>query len=150
MGEIVNRTYKKSLDWQAPLTWLRANQGYLRSELEDLAPDERDTERIRVLLRLFDVAHERFINAEVNLFAEARTAEREEKAGSIKKLVAPLKSLRGCFQEFIQAYHAEVQSRMNDDNLLKSLLLGCGSEILGAHTAVVKAVDEYRTEIETT
>ncbi len=151
MAEIVTSTYVRSLEWQTPLTWLRVNIAYIRSELEDLGTSaDEDTEKLSAVMSRFDSALEEFSQAEMRLFAEARTAERSPYTSALSCLLVPLLEMRVAFDSCQQDFHIEVirQRTFNPDSSTLALCRCCGAEIFGARNEVLEAIDRFVTQIE--
>jgi hypothetical protein len=151
MADIVNSAYNHSLQWQAPLTWMRVNFAYIRSELDELAGvEDEPTEGITKLLPQFEASLARFIQEEARLFLEARTSERSPAPGAISRMLLPLMAMRSAFDEFKHSFHLEVMRLrlIDEDCSTLALCHCCGAEMFSSHNKVCEGIGNLMETIE--
>lgn len=151
MAEMINTVFQHSLRWLEPLAWMRVNIAYMRSEIDVLASEERETTNgLAKLIPLFEAAFARFIEEESNLFIEARSSERSSAPEAISTMLLPLMEMSSVFDDFKQAFHLEVMRLrlVNEDCSALALSHCCGAEIFNSHKRVCDAIGSLIETIE--
>ncbi len=75
MSDVVNQTSAQSIGWQEHVVRMRANIGYMLSELDDLKGSVGDTSAPREVVLAFHTAAAAFFEREMRVFVEARLGE---------------------------------------------------------------------------
>ena len=147
MANTVQATANAALDWQLPIVWIRVNVGYMIVETDDMAKEGGKVADVQALLSRFADAFSAFAQAELAVFMAARETELRA-AGPSDLLVQALDFLSNTFSPWLRDLDSVVtdrEKRPTDRALV--LLHSLGGEILNAHAAFRKAVEQYRSQV---
>lgn len=143
MGDIVNRTFEVAGEWAKHVVWIRMNVAFIRAELPHVSGAGHDVSDIEALVTSFESVFEQFCRNEFDIFVAARAAETDD--SQREALVTSLRRTRGSFHSWLQEYHGLVEKtgEAGEPALPLMLLMGCGAELLKAHTCFVDVIDAY-------
>jgi hypothetical protein len=112
MGDTINKVYSHALHWQALITWIKVNLGYIQSELTHMAATvEADITEAQALVSEWEAAITKFSGLEMAFFRNARTAERMFFTHHLELLFPPLYEMRGHFRPETARLDEVVQSQ---------------------------------------
>ncbi len=144
---MVQATANAALDWQRPIAWIRVNVGYMMVETDDMAKEGDKVADVQALLSRFADAFSEFAQAELAVFMAARETELRA-AGPPDLLVQALDFMSNTFSPWLRDLDSVVtdrEKRPTDRALV--LLHSLGGEILTAHAAFRKTVEQYRSQV---